>query len=41
MIKSEKSCTWEYDYKKDVKKVIEFLENKWSEKIVEKIDFGS
>ena len=41
MIKSEKSCTWEYDYKKDVKKVIEFLENKSSEKIVEKIDFGS
>lgn len=40
MIKSEKSCTWEYDYKKDVKKVIDFLENKSSEEIVEKIDFG-
>ena len=40
MIKSEKSCTWEYDYKKDVKKVIEFLENKSSEEIVGKIDFG-
>ena len=40
MIKSEKSCTWEYDYKKDVKKVIDFLENKSSDEIVEKIDFG-
>ena len=30
MIQLEKSCTWEYDYKKDVKKVIEFLENKSS-----------
>ena len=40
MIQSEKSCTWEYDYKKDVKKVIDFLENKSSEEIVEKIDFG-
>lgn len=40
MIQSEKSCTWEYDYKKDVKKVIKFLENKSSEEIVEKIDFG-
>lgn len=40
MIKSEKSCTWEYDYKKDVKKVLDFLENKSSEEIVEKIDFG-
>ena len=40
MIKSEKSCTWEYDYKKDVKKVIDFLENKSSEEIVKKIDFG-
>ena len=37
MIKSEKSCTWEYDYKKDVKKVIDFLENKSSEEIVEKL----
>ena len=40
MIQSEKSCTWEYEYKKDVKKVIDFLENKSSEEIVEKIDFG-
>ena len=40
MIQSENSCTWEYDYKKDVKKVIDFLENKSSEEIVEKIDFG-
>ena len=40
MIKSEKSCSWEYSYKKDVKKVIEFLENKSSEEIVGKIDFG-
>ena len=40
MIKSEKSCSWEYSYKKDVKKVIDFLENKSSEEIVEKIDFG-
>lgn len=40
MIKSEKSCTWEYDYKKDVKKVIDFLENKSSKEIVKKIDFG-
>lgn len=40
MIKSEKSFTWEYNYKKDVKKVIDFLENKSSEEIVKKIDFG-
>lgn len=39
MILSEKSCSWEYSYKKDIKKVIEFLENKSSEEIVRKIDF--
>lgn len=40
MIKSERSCTWEHSYKKDVGKIINFLENKSSDEIVKKIDFG-
>lgn len=39
MIKSENSCTWEYSYKKDVGKVLDFLENKSSDEIVGKINF--
>lgn len=37
MIQSEKSCTWEYSYKKDVGKVLDFLENKSSDEIVGKL----